>query len=397
MERHLDLDLARIGDYYDEMAADLQKRQGRLSTGDERRQDFDDKLATLEAERTAKLSDAYNRYSLRVEMKLVNALLATQAKVDLPVSISNRTAKITRTVVWDPLRHQLEPLLCDVCGDPGGDSGEKLHLCTGGHLAHEACLPPQCIDCKREFCQLCADKLLECVVCHRPVCQPSLIKCPTCSRGTCNEHQQLCHAADGQPAVLPEPTAPVVTPSVEQAQSASNSGRQNGKTSVTPRTNKSTNKSRNKSSGGTKSKRPAPKPKTAPSVPVVKGARIDVQLQENDPIIVAFVMKSTSRVLATRSFELTPEGILVHCQCEKSPCPAHGYYYRPFPDAAITKQIGEQLQKLQREYLVPTKKIKFLYKRFNQVQEEKRLTLSGPWRNAAKLAEARRGFDELSD
>ncbi len=197
MERQLMLDLARINAYYDEMTTDLQRRQARLPPDDlERRQGFADKLAMLEAERTAKLADARSRYTLRVEMELVNVLLATQAKVILPMSISNRTATITRTVVWDPLVHRLEPLVCDVCGEPG----ERLHLCTGGHLAHEACLAPQCVDCKRAFCRLCAAQITECVVCHRPVCRPSLIVCSTCGRGTCSEHQQLCHAgADGSP------------------------------------------------------------------------------------------------------------------------------------------------------------------------------------------------------
>ena len=39
MERHMALDLARIGDYYDELATDLQRRQARLASDDtERRQ-----------------------------------------------------------------------------------------------------------------------------------------------------------------------------------------------------------------------------------------------------------------------------------------------------------------------------------------------------------------------
>ena len=107
-------------------------------------------------------------------------------------------------------------------------------------------------------------------------------------------------------------------------------------------------------------------------------------------------MKSTSRVLATRTFELTPNGILVHCQCEKSPCPADGYYYRPAESAAIKAQIEGKLRELQKEYLIPAKKVKFQYKRFNQIQEEKQLRLGGFWTDPEKLAEARSGFDQLS-
>ena len=390
MERQLMLDLARIGDYYDEMAADLQRRQAHLSPDDvERRQSFADKLDMLEAERTAKFADARSRYTLRVEMELVNVLLATQAKVILPMSISNRTATITRTVVWDPLVHRLEPLVCDVCGKPG----ETLHLCTGGHLAHAACLAPQCVDCKRAFCQLCAAQITECVVCHRPVCRHSLIECPTCGRGTCSEHQQLCHAADGQPATLPEPAAPVTwtprhrpaaTPPPAQqpdpkppAQTRSKSG------DASSAQNAATKRSKAKSS-------PAEK-----RTPTAKGVRIDVQIYEDEPIVVAFVMRSTNRVLATRSLALTPQGILVHCQCEKDPCPANGYFYRPASPAAITEQIAAHLKELQQEYFSPIEKGELLYQRFGQIQAEKRFVLPAAWHDPARLTEARTGFDLL--
>ena len=209
IQHNLELDLARIEEYYDGLAGDMRRRRARLAEDEtDRIQALDDKLTALDAERRKKLDDVRGRYVLRVEIELVNILLMVQPKITLPVTIGNRTATIQRTVVWDPLFHHLEPLVCDVCGQPG----EGMTLCTGGHLAHEDCLAPQCIDCKRAFCQLCADQIQECVVCHQPVCRPSLIKCPTCGRGTCQAHRNLCHAADGQPAVLvaevPAPTPP---------------------------------------------------------------------------------------------------------------------------------------------------------------------------------------------
>ncbi|MEM7129929.1 MAG: hypothetical protein AAF702_26595 [Chloroflexota bacterium] len=403
MERHLDLDLARINDYYDEMATDLQKRQSRLDDDDERRQGFDEKLTMLEAERGAKLNDARNRYQLRVEMELVNGLLATQAKVTLPVSISNRTAEITRTVVWDPLLHQLEPLICDVCSQPG----EDLHLCTEGHLAHESCLSPQCVDCKREFCQLCAEQMTECVVCQRSVCRPSLIKCSTCGRGTCREHQQLCHAADGKPAVLAEATpsanadaAADSSPSVQPAPAVHSEANllthiRDGTAPTKGRANSASSRSASTRNASTRTTKKQPKPKT-PTKPIAKGVRIDVEVHETAPVIVAFVMKSTKRVLAKRTIDLSPDGIQVSCTCEKEPCPSDGYVYRPRAVGALTEQIGEHLRKLRQEYLVPPKKVKFYYKRFGQVHEEKRLVLPAVWRDPKLLAEAEEGFDNLN-
>lgn len=387
MERHLTLDLARINDYYDEMAADLQKRQARTSEeGGERQQNFADKIAALEAERAAKLQDANGRYRMRVEMTLINVLLVSQAKVVLPVVISNRTATIRRTVVWDPLLHRLEPLVCDVCGQPG----EALHLCTSGHLAHEKCLAPQCIDCKRAFCQLCANQIGECVVCHRPVCKPSLVKCPTCGRGTCSEHQQLCHAAEGQPVTLPEvrlSPAPAQLPPAKLPRAKS----------TTPAAKPLAGKVSPTKVAPTqpKLKLSSPPPATS-ATPIVKGVRIAVEIKEKEDSIVAFVMRSTNRALATRSFELTPKGILIHCDCEKSPCPADSYYHRPAPATGIQEQIEGHLRKLQQEYLIPAKKVKYYYQDGIQFEEVKRLRLPARWRDPIRLIEATQGFDAMA-
>jgi hypothetical protein len=123
---------------------------------------------------------------------------------------------------------------------------------------------------------------------------------------------------------------------------------------------------------------------------------MDVQIYAEEPTVVAFVMRSTKRVLATRSIALTPQGILVQCQCEKDPCPADGYFHRPASPAAITEQITAQLRALQQEYFVPSKKVKYLYQRFGQILAEKRFVLPAAWRDPARLDEARRGFDDLS-
>jgi hypothetical protein len=97
MAHHLALDLARIEEYYDELARDLRKRQARLDAGDTaRQQEFDDKLAMLENERRTKTEDVRGRYGLRVELELINTLLITQPKVTIPVNISNRTTTLQR-------------------------------------------------------------------------------------------------------------------------------------------------------------------------------------------------------------------------------------------------------------------------------------------------------------
>lgn len=233
-----------------------------------------------------------------------------------------------------------------------------------------------------------AHHLKECVVCHRPVCRQSLITCPACKRGTCREHQTLCHAADGQPAVLPEEAPPVPPKTAEKSPSpapASTSPRADKDRSPTPK---------GAAAKGSSAKSAAAK--KPPPTPTAKGVRINIEIHETEPLVVAFVMRSTNRVLATRSFELTPKGILVTCTCEKQPCPATGYYHRPHPAVAIGNQMEAMLKDLQREYLVPTKKVDYFHRRNFEVWESNVLILPAFWRDPETLEQAVNGFDDMA-
>lgn len=377
-QRFLELDVARIEDYYDSLERDLQHRLARPTTADgERRSSLESKIDSLRAERSTKLADIEARYQLRVELELINTLLIVQPKVLLPVEIGNRRVTITRLAVWDPLVHRLESLVCDVCGQPG----EGLHLCTQGHLAHRRCLAPQCVECNREYCQMCADQVSTCVVCGRPVCRASLRQCTVCGRDTCAEHRELCHAAGGEPVLLKdlpaaeqrEPEPPVRPPQPEQK----------------PQPKPPAKKPASKPPAAAKPSQPPPV-QTAPSVKAVK---LNVEISEDDPRILALVMRSTNRVLATRTIELIPEGILVKCECEKSPCPADSWAHRPAGANAIQEQVRELLNAMRLEYHLPLKRVDYYYLHNQQLTEGEVLILPPIWRDERLLAEARDGFD----
>ncbi len=379
-QRLLELDAARIDDYYDSLQRDLQQRLARSETADEeRRRNIVSKIEALRTERQAKLADVQARHQLRVELELINVLVTTVPKIVLPVEIGNRRVTITRALVWNPLIHRLEPLVCEVCGAPG----DGLHLCTSGHLAHRQCMAPQCIECNRVYCQSCRDQVLACVVCGQAVCQASARLCPDCGRHTCSAHQKLCHAADGQPAVLPavQPAAPA--PPVMAAPPA--------EPTVAPRPK--TRPAAKKPPAATRKPPPAV-PSTQPATTAV---RINVEIFEDRAEIVAYVMRSTHRVLATRAISLTPDGIGVSCNCEKQPCPANGWLYRPAGADALLGQINDFLVALRQEYYLPPKRVNYYYLRGSQVNERPVFVLPAVWRNENMLAEARRGFDRQHD
>ena len=375
--RFRQLDEARLIDYYDELARDLQQRLKSASA--ERRPGLEDKLTAVQTERVHKLADLAERYQVQVNLTLLNLLVIQQAKLSLPVTIENRTTTTPTHAIWDPLRYQVEPLVCQVCGQPG----QRLYLCFNGHLAHEDCLAPACIDCKRVFCGVCVHEVGECAVCHAPLCRHSRLTCPECGRGTCKAHAGLCHANAGQPVDLsrparaaePPPPAPPPPPSKPAA------------------------KPKAPSAARAKPKAPPRRP-TAPSWPkgVPKPQRIEVILYPN--AVTAFVIGARERQIAMRIWELIPEdgGIVCTCECEKgAACRANRMVSRPSDRQPVTRQMYQELLSLAEEYGLSNSKI-----RYNRVSSldgsffpTPNFELTGVWRDETALEEARRRFAEI--
>ena len=377
--RYLELDRARLNEYYDQIERDLSRRAGRAAD-ENKRASVESKLEAVRRERQAKLADVEAKYNLRAELELVNLLLVEQPKVIRVVQIENRTTTVTRTVTWDPLLHRIEPLMCDACGQPGA----RLFLCSGGHLAHEECLAPQCVDCKRVFCQHCESKVSACVVCDRPVCTHSLNRCSECGRGTCREHVGLCHAADGQPAKV-RLSEPVVATQLEAEPVKDEPEPDKPRLSSLQR--KKLERERAAAEAAAARRRRVREP-----TPVVTGDRIEVVVASHAPIVTAAVFASGKRPIAIRTWSLVKDGVLIECQCEKRPCPADSKIFAP-PDAAhIEGEIDYRLDLLRREYNVPSRRVV----NYQDVNENllplPHLILRGKWKDDETLAFARENF-----
>lgn len=382
--RLLELDQARLEQYYNDLRRDLERRS-EAADGD-RRAALEEKRSVLEAERQEKLSDVEEKHRLKVALELINLLVVVQPKLVLPMQVKTRRTTVTRSVVWDPLRRQLEPLVCDVCGQPSA----QLCLCEGGHLAHQECLLPPCVDCKRRYCRRCADQVTTCVVCGQPVCVPSLNRCPTCGRGTCHEHVGLCHAADGKPVQV-RPAAPPPAPA-EPAPSPERDAELR-KSSV--------------SSAAKQKKETPPRPKEKPEETKRKaeqeppfgrrmdltGQQIEVYVEMARPLVTAFVIAS-GREAAVRTWTLEEDGITVDCACEKGLfCPADGMLIRPESADRIEEQVWHEILTLRDEYQVPGRRISFYRVIYNRPHPQHRLMLVGRWKDETALAQIRATFD----
>lgn len=374
--RFRQLDEARLADYYDTLANDLQNRLRSASA--ERKAGLQDKLTAVQTERTHKLADLAERYQIRINLELLNLLVIQQPKLIQTVEIANRATHITAYAVWDPLRHQLEPLQCQVCDRPA----QRLYLCHNGHLAHEDCLAPACIDCKRVFCQDCDHEIGQCAVCHEPLCRHSQLTCPDCGRHTCQAHRGLCHANDGRPADLTSATPPDPKPDPEPTPDPQ---------SPSPTTRRSSRKA------------PAPKPqaKPKPARPTYKGPKVlRMEVVLDSSIVAAYMLGKRDRRVAMRIWELNPEegGILQNCDCEKGGnCKADSMVLRPFLLQHIETQIRNQLTSLAEEYNFSPDKINYsrLTSPHQPPQPIGRFSLFGLWKNEAILSAARIAFDRL--
>jgi hypothetical protein len=373
--RFLELDRARLNQYYDDIERDLTRRRDR-ATDESRRTSIQDKLEAAQAERQAKLADVEAKYRLRVELQLLNLLVITLPKLTLQVEIKHRTTRVTRTVVWNPLLHQVEPLFCDVCGRPV----TRLTLCSSGHLVHTDgdCLladDQQCVDCKRLFCRRCADQMEACVVCGRPVCRHSLNHCADCGRGTCREHVGLCHAADGAPLKIePEVASPPATavepppppepePKVQEKRPRLSSAKRQAAERAAQRRQRRTPHRRS----------------TRPKGP--KAAKIEVYVDSELPRISAFVLSSGNKEIAVRTWEMVDEGIGVWCHCEKGwRCPADRTLLEPAPPDEIDRQLWGEISALRQEYKVSPRKVSVYNVIRDTPRPASRLVLRGTWK-----------------
>jgi hypothetical protein len=379
LQRFLELDRARLNDYYDHLRKDAERRLQKAEQ--DRRPALEDKLSAIAAERSSKLADVEQKYHLHTQLELINLAVVAQPKLDMMVEISKRAVAVKRRATWDPLLHVVEGLVCDVCQRPG----HTLFLCENGHLAHGECLAPQCVECKRTFCQKCAEEVQTCVVCDRPVCIHSLHRCSECGRSTCQEHIGGCHADAGQPRriLVDQPAAQEPVP----ARQATNTGKviigEKRKAPKQP-AKKQISKARLSAMVDSLTK----------TRPEVTGEYMEVHAIPAENLIVAWVLVKKHEI-ATRQWTMTDRGIGVDCWCEKNNCPERGIVYRPASPEQIKEQMMSFIENFAEEYDVPLKKIRYFHFRLGKQFPESSLKVPASWREPTTLERAREGFDAL--
>ena len=374
LQRFLELDRARLNDYYDDLEKDSRRRLQRAE--EDRRPALEAKLKAISTERSSKLVDVEQKYHLHIQLELVNLAVIAQPKLDLTVEIRKRGLSLKRSVTWDPLLHTVEGLACDVCARPG----HSLWLCDNGHLVHADCLAPQCVDCKRVFCQKCSHEMQTCAVCSSPVCIHSLNHCRECGKATCQKHVGLCHATE--PDLVLSPATSNQKPSL-QADVKEQAKKPAVETRKSP-----------KKKPPVKREIPVSLKSFGKPIPQVTGEFMEVYSDPAQNQIIAYII-AKKRQIATRQWSMSEAGIDVNCWCEKKNCSERGIVYRPMNAESINEQVNGFIEQFADEYAVQAKKIRFFHTRNGQPVGETKLKVPANWKDPLILERAWAGFDEL--
>jgi len=98
-------------------------------------------------------------------------------------------------------------------------------------------------------------------------------------------------------------------------------------------------------------------------------------------VVNGFVLTKGKKQVAVRSWELTDEGILVTCRCEKwYNCPADGRVLEPTEGTNIEALIEAEIEALRREYGIPSRQV-FRYAVVRGASRQvPRVVLRGEWK-----------------
>ncbi|WP_414566771.1 MULTISPECIES: hypothetical protein [unclassified Anabaena] len=111
-------DEERLRDYYNTISSEIrQKIESKHLIGD----DKDKELARIEAtqrELSRKLLDIQERYAMTVEAGLHSAMIIHLPTVHIQCELQRKKAKRTVTAVWNPFTKIIEPLRCELSGEP---------------------------------------------------------------------------------------------------------------------------------------------------------------------------------------------------------------------------------------------------------------------------------------
>jgi hypothetical protein len=177
----------RIIEYYDEIDSELNlKREKLVGTGkDDGIKSIDDKLRLSGIERQRRLNEIEEKNALKVSIMLFSATLISHTKIRNRYRVKRGKVERDIHVVWNPILNDVDPLICEVCGD----ATLEVEVCSKSHIGCGKCVHT-CSVCGAYLCKDCG--MTECAVCGDPLCGQCKTVCENCGDVLCGKHVEFC-------------------------------------------------------------------------------------------------------------------------------------------------------------------------------------------------------------
>jgi hypothetical protein len=134
IRKRFGVEYLRIGDYYEQVARELESRR---RDGDEgRARVLEAKLEAARAERQRKLHELGEKYHLCLSAKLTSARLLSQPKTFFRLLIDRGPTTRSLTLAYDSLLGRLEPPVCEACHE----ETTRVHVSQQVRFLCSACL-----------------------------------------------------------------------------------------------------------------------------------------------------------------------------------------------------------------------------------------------------------------
>ena len=159
--RRLKRDVERLRNYYEQLKKELRRRMMRQSSSSEENETIMSKLRAVDAEFQRKVEDLKDKYSLRIDVKFLNACRIYVPKIATDCEVQRKSSTRNITFFWNPLLKNvepIEPLVCEACGEDtyGVFLCDKLHLlCLNCHFSCQRCGKKICKKCFPAHCPSC--------------------------------------------------------------------------------------------------------------------------------------------------------------------------------------------------------------------------------------------------
>jgi hypothetical protein len=143
MNRRFRRDVANLEAYYADLEQEMRAKLKRPGQSDQLVRDRTEKIDLIPSELAKKKDDLYKKYSIKVDLGLVGALLVRTPAVKLFGEATVGRRKKPLSLLYNPINKSIDPLVCAGCG--GGM--RHIHFCDHLH--------PLCSGCARR-CPVCA-------------------------------------------------------------------------------------------------------------------------------------------------------------------------------------------------------------------------------------------------